>query len=516
MNTFTLNINSEKQRIDRYWELCVGSCHAATALRQDWREQLTRCHRELGFKYVRFHGLFNDDMSVLRTNLLGTEYILSFTNIDSIFDFLLSIGMKPFVELGFMPTALASGAQTIFHYKGNVTPPKSEEDWVWLIDSFLRHIIDRYGRDEVRQWFFEVWNEPNLCGDTASVGSFWAGSMEDYYRLYEITSKAIKAVDSALRVGGPATSNNAFIPEMLDFCEKNHVPIDFVSTHHYPTDVVLGYGVEDSGNFIERFMKTDLNDKEALKALAEEYTVFNKSLWEKVDRGVVTQMTRRAVSEARGLPLYYTEWSSLAGLASDGPFGASFAAKTIMDNMGLVQGYAYWTFSDIFEESGMPSRAFSGSFGLLTLQGIPKAPYRVFQLFHALGSEMYSDKYAAGTVDVYAFYKEESRSVQLLAVNHHSLLHTITEETFTLSLESIGDTPLHADILRVDDSHGNALAAWEAMGSPEYLTEAQRYALMAASELEAEHVLLPSEEGSAKLQLSLPPMGTALITVYLN
>lgn len=514
MNTFSLNINSEKHKIDRYWERVVGSCHAATALRADWREQLERAHRELGFEYVRFHGIFNDDMSVVKKNLLGTEYILSFTNIDNIFDFLLSIGMKPFIELGFMPEALASGDQTIFHYKGNITKPQDPERWAWLIDSFVRHLIERYGRGEVRQWFFEVWNEPNLGGEDLPGGSFWAGSMEDYFQLYKITAQAIKAVDSTLRVGGPATSNNAYVTETVEFCRKNNVPIDFISTHHYPTDVVLGYGVENSQNFIARLMETDPNDFEAVKKLSEDYSVFKKTLWEKVDRGVLTQMAKRAVEEAQGLPVYYTEWSSLSGIASDGAFGASFIAKTLMDNMGLVEAYAYWTFSDIFEESGMPSHAFHGGFGLLTLQGVPKAPYRVYQLLHKLGGEMFTASYNEGTVDIFAFYKTESRAVQLLAVNHHSLLHPIESEEITLRLEGVNTS--HADILRVDDDHANALAAWEAMGSPEYLDEGQKFALMAASALKREDLTLSAKDGATELKLTLPPMGTALITVYLN
>ena len=156
---YALNVNSATERVERYWEMCVGSCHAATALREDYRRQLTRCARELGFRYVRFHGIFDDDMSVMKKSpYLGT-YKLSFSNIDNIFDFLLEIGMKPFVELSFLPSCLKSGEQTIFHYQGVTTPPNDPEAWVWLIKSFLSHLIERYGRSEVRRWYFEVWND---------------------------------------------------------------------------------------------------------------------------------------------------------------------------------------------------------------------------------------------------------------------------------------------------------------------------------------------------------------------
>lgn len=293
------------------------------------------------------------------------------------------------------------------------------------------------------------------------------------------------------------------------------MPIDFVSTHHYPTDVVLGYGVEDSLNFVELFAKRDDQDPEAMADLAAQFEVFARDLWKRVDRGVVTRMTRRAVEEARGLPVYYTEWNSLAGLPSDGPFGASFIAKTILDGMGLVQGYSYWTFTDIFEEGGMPSAAFHGGFGLLTLQGVPKASYRVYQLLHMLGSAMYDARLAEGTLDVYALRKAESSAVQVLAVNHQSLMHDIADEAVELSLEGLGAREaVRVDILRVDEAHANALRAWREIGEPEYLREGQLAALMAASAMERECLAVPVVEGRIALPLDVPAMGVALVTLY--
>ncbi|HRT82660.1 MAG TPA: beta-xylosidase, partial [Oscillospiraceae bacterium] len=151
MHIFDLDLTSGRKPLDRYWEFCVGSCHATTALREDYRKMLTRCRKELGFRYIRFHGLFNDDMSVVIKPLFSEDIRLSFGNIDNIFDFLLSIGMKPFIELGFMPSALASGDSTVFHYKGNTSPPEDYDQWAWFIKEFINHLIDRYGLSEVRQ-----------------------------------------------------------------------------------------------------------------------------------------------------------------------------------------------------------------------------------------------------------------------------------------------------------------------------------------------------------------------------
>ncbi|MDF2472784.1 MAG: hypothetical protein K0R21_566 [Anaerocolumna sp.] len=518
MKHFTLDLSSATEPLYKNWEFCIGSCHASTALRADWQQQLTRCQREIGYRYIRFHGLFDDDMSVVRKPVFGSELLLSFVNIDKIFDFLLSINMKPFVEIGFMPECLASGTKTIFHYKGNTTPPRDYSQWSWLIDEFTKHLIQRYGRAEVRQWFFEIWNEPNLGGPDSPYG-FWSADMQEYFRLYKVTVEAIKGVDPFLKVGGPATSNNAWIPEMLEFCRESHTPIDFISTHHYPTDIVLGYGVEDSANFsnplkdLSKAVKR-MSDPETSEDFKKEYAVFQSHLWEHVDRGVLTEMTKRAVADAKGLPVYYTEWGSLAGLPSDGPFGASFISKTVLDGHGLAAGYSFWTFSDIFEENGQESHAFFGGFGLMTQHGIPKAPYRAFELLHELGNEIYK-KMADGTVDVYAVKKSVAGALQFMLVNHHSLLHPIETESIRLDLKHSGSC-ISAEIKRIDEKHANALAAWQQMGSIEYLSKGQAAALYAASEITTEHLEYYQEEEDITLDIELPPMGIALVTLYFN
>ena len=225
---FYVDQNAPKTRFDHYWEKCVGSCHAYTALREDYRMMLRKAKKDLGFQYVRFHGIFNDQMSVVREVEPG-KYEYNFVNIDNILDFLLSIDMKPFLELSFMPTPFASGDQTCFYYKGNVTMPKSFELWDGLIVELLKHLESRYGIEEMEKWFFEVWNEPDL-------DFFFAGSQEDYFLLYEHTARAVKSAGKNLKVGGPATANNEWIPDLISYCEKNSVPLDFISTHHYPSD----------------------------------------------------------------------------------------------------------------------------------------------------------------------------------------------------------------------------------------------------------------------------------------
>jgi xylan 1,4-beta-xylosidase len=516
MKNFELDFVSATIPFNHYWELCVGSCHAVTALREDYRRQLEQCRRELGFRYVRFHGLFDDDMSVLlQGNALMSrergDITLSFTNTDSIFDFLLSIGMKPFIELGFMPAALTSGSCAIFHYQGRTSPPDDYGKWQWLVEQFTAHCVERYGLGEVRQWFFEVWNEPNLGSPDSPMG-FWGGTMEEYFKLYKYAAEGVKKVDSRLRVGGPATSDNAWIKEFVQYCRDSQTPLDFISTHHYPTDFAVGYRHGAGAKLFGSGNGTAVTAEQREESI-KEFIQQDADKWKIVPRGILTAYCREAREEAAGLPLYYTEWNSGGGIESDGPFGASFVLKTCLDNHGLVEGYSYWTFSDIFEEGGMPHTPFHGGFGLLNLQGIPKAAYRAFELLHRLGSEIYATKLSEATVDVYALRKAESGCMQILAVNHQSLQQAIEPEEVSIRVSGLPGFA-EARVERIDESHGNALGRWRKLGSPDYPSREVVYDLLSASCLKAEKINCQARNGVVDIRLDLPGQGAALVSIY--
>ena len=443
----TISTGKPIGRVTQYWTKCVGSCHAATALREDWRRQLKTCREEFGFEYVRFHGLLDDDMSVCVRKAEGSiEY--SFFNVDSICDFLLEIGMKPFIELSFMPSALASGSKTIFHYRGNITPPKSYDEWGNLIGALAGHLVRRYGAEEVRKWFFEVWNEPNL-------DIFWAGTQQEYFRLYQSAALAIKNVDGELAVGGPATAVDAWIPEMREFCGRQGVPLDFISTHHYPTDASYGLGL----------------DMEEQMARSE--------------RGVLHPRVKKALREASPIPLYYTEWNcspSPRDPYHDTSYNAAFIVKTIADNLGLLDCYSFWTFSDIFEEGGLSSIPFHGGFGLLNIHGIPKPSYRAFQLLSHLKGERLGVAIdpEGSTVDCVASRSREGLTI--LISNHQIPLSPIRAEQVQLRVPGV-EGVRSASLLRIDEEHANPRRAWKEMGSPTYLDRGQIEALIKASEL---------------------------------
>src|SRR5262249_51617169 len=178
-----------------------------------------------GFQYVRFHGILDDDVAIYDEDKQGKP-VYNFSYVDQIYDGLLAAGVKPFVELSFMPYKLAA-RQDIqsFWYRPNVSPPKDYTKWDDLITQLMKHLVSRYGLDEVAKWYFEVWNEPNL--------DFWSGNpkQQTYFELYDHTVRDIKAVAPSVRVGGPATAQAAWVADMIRHAEQAHVPLDFVSTH---------------------------------------------------------------------------------------------------------------------------------------------------------------------------------------------------------------------------------------------------------------------------------------------
>jgi xylan 1,4-beta-xylosidase len=231
------------------WKRSWGSGHAALTLRDDWRQHLKMAVHDLGLQGVRYHGLFDDDQGPVVT----APGVYNFTLLDSTWDYMTSLGVKPIVELSFMPAWIAgcawtgkvggptSSSPTItvnptakpctaghFRYKGISAPPANGdyEPWYDLVKATVSHAVERYGVEEIRSWSFEVWNE--LWGMPFRGG--------DYMRLYNASAHAVKAVDSQIRVGGPATAQLGDVPEFVAACKEMNAPFDFVSTHHYPTD----------------------------------------------------------------------------------------------------------------------------------------------------------------------------------------------------------------------------------------------------------------------------------------
>lgn len=352
-------------------EYCVGTGRMGLALHKEYWEQLALVQKAIGFSHIRGHGLFCDDMAIYHEYKTedgqeGTEY--NFTYLDRVVDQYLELNIRPFLELGFMPEKLASGTQTQFYWKGNVTPPRDYGIWCDLVKATLRHLISRYGEKEVLSWPVEVWNEPNLTG-------FWEhADMEEYFRLYERTAYAVKEVHPELQVGGPAIcggSDEKWMTGFLSHCREKGLPLDFISRHHYTTELPVPDG---HYGYVELY-----TSEHAFGTLRDCRKMID------------------SYEEFKDLPFYITEFNTSyipTAPIHDTNENAAYLARMLSEIGDYCTGYSYWTFGDVFEEQGVPFTPFHGGFGLVANGCIPKPTFWTFYFYKRLkGTCVFRDEH---------------------------------------------------------------------------------------------------------------------------
>ncbi|MER5715419.1 xylan 1,4-beta-xylosidase [Streptomyces sp. NPDC002132] len=470
-------------RLPDAWRTCVGTGRIELALRRDYQDSLALLQREIGFRYIRGHGLLSDGMGVHRPyDHEGARHVHhSFTYVDQVVDAYLGLGIRPFLELGFMPTGLASGEQTVFWWKGNVTPPRSDREWAALVRATLAHLVDRYGLDEVRTWPIEVWNEPNLS-------DFWQSADEAaYHRLYEVTAHAVKEVDASLQVGGPAISPGAddWLLRFAEFTERRDVPVDFVSKHAYTSGPAqhVPFGSYQTLAPARQLLDQFATPRELLKG------------------------TRLAE-----LPVHITEFNS--SYCPDNPvhdtaFNAAYLAPVLAGGHEHADSFSYWTFSDTFEEAGVPTALFHGGFGLLTHRQVRKPTYHLYAFMARMGEELLTrgpdhlvTRHPDGRVTVLAWAPVDPSGTTPGPERH----------TLRLSVPLRGP---EAFVRRstVDEEHGNARTAWQRMGSPRSPRPHQLDVLHEAAEPARGHLRLPVEDGRTAVDLTLTRHEITLVEI---
>jgi xylan 1,4-beta-xylosidase len=436
--------------VDHFFDLAVGSDYPGTLLRDDSQTQLKLVADELGFRYVRFHAIFHDVLGTVRVEDGKTIY--DWTRIDKLYDNLLARHIKPFVELGFTPKGLATSENSIFYWHGNTSHPKPD-GWRDLISEFVHHIETRYGKHEVRTWFFEVWNEPNLSG-------FWeGGDQHAYFELYDLTAKTIKSIDPALRVGGPSTAGAAWVPEFLAHVKQSGAPVDFVTTHTY--------GVQ--GGFLDENGKSDTKLDPSPDAILGDV------------RRVRAQISASAFP---ALPLYFTEWSTSytpRDSVHDSYISGPYILTKLKASQGLVQGMSYWTYTDLFEEPGPPTAPFQGGFGLLNPNGIRKPAYFAYKYLHALQGQ------SLVSTDPEALISTKNGNMSAVIWEFEQPNQKVSNRSFfTKPIPAQPAAPVHLRVAHVDAKapyrlriyrtgyHANdAYTAYLEMGSPKDLNAAQ-------------------------------------------
>lgn len=503
--------NAPTTPTDFSWQMGFGNCHAYLLHRTDVCEHIKLAHDELGIQYIRCHGVLDDDMLTYQrmgdcrmfTSALGMNKIkeINFRQIGHVYDNLLACGVRPFVELSFMPSALARGKKLGLRYNPNICMPRSLEQWSDYIRRLIRFLLDRYGKTEVEQWYFEVWNEPDL-------GIFFAGSQKDYFHLYEATAKAVKSVDAKLRVGGPSTSACKWLPEFLDYCEEHNVPCDFVSTHHYPGDA-FGNFVNFSN--IKHMFSAAIDARKFDKPLSEAMRnmFFLPEDAKRWDKGALKKMDREARKNVGDRPLFITEWNSMAVFGSpvhDEKYSAAFAVKSCLDLDGSMDAYMFWCCSDLFEEMYMLPRPFVGSYGVVSNDGIPKPNFWGFKLL----SQLYPKRLAlmdTGELDCGAF--TDGQNVQMLLTPQSGDYFEKRHYDVNISLDFEMENVI---VQYIDDTHCNPKRLWQDLGSPDNLTREQVVEIREKSALCSEPLSFRSADGKTELSVSLSTNDVMLIT----
>ena len=468
-DTVVIDAAAPAHPFPHFWEQMFGSGRAILSLRDSYRQDLHAVHQITNFEYVRFHAIFHDEVGVYDENSQG-QPVYNFSYVDQIYDGLLASGVKPFVELSFMPNKLAAAPKLhAFWYKPNVNPPKDWSKWDAFITAFGEHLVKRYGIDEVATWYFEVWNEPNL--------DFWAGEPKQstYWELYDHTVTAIKKVSAKLRVGGPATAQAAWVDAFIQHCTQNSIPVDFVSTHVYGND-----------------SSTDVFN-------TNEDIPLNKM----VCRAVRKVHDQIRASAKPSLPLIWSEFNASyknEPEVTDSIYMGPWLAGTIQQCDGLVDILSYWSFSDVFEEQGVVKTPFYGGYGLMAEDSIPKPAFDVFKILHNLGDQRLSLDSDSALVT-----RDKNGSLVIALWNYDLPDHAGQGKTIHLRLKN--SKARHASIWRVDAEHGDVHGVYKKLHEPSYPTQDEIRELRAAAEIKPETRDLKNGE----LALPIPAHGLAVI-----
>lgn len=454
---YAIDVSNKTLKLEHHWKKLMTIGKAKECLYTDVQAQLNLVKKATNFEYLRFHGLFDDEMMIYGENELG-EPEFNFLYTDKLFDFLQGIDVKPFVELGFMPGELAENQdETVFYKKSIISKPKNMEKWKLLIKNFIIHNEDRFGIDEVQQWYFEVWNEPDFY-------VFWRGTFEDYCLLYKNTYQTIKGLNPAYKVGGPSVNNIDYFQGFLDFCMNENCIPDFITFHcysHDEIDINKKKKLSEDGSFEFGYISRDEN------FLKNKILKLKQILAEK---------------QMEEVEIHLTEWNSTAfhrDLTNDTSFKAAFIVKNLLENMDTIGSFGYWTASDLIEEQRAAIPAFHGGLGLISNKSIPKPAYYAYEFLGKLGDEMI----AAG--EGY-FVTKSPKGYQLILYHycHFDMLYCMNQHAnidikdrynvfldrddiqLKLILSGLEKGTYKVKMHRLNRENGSAFDKWVEMGAP--------------------------------------------------
>lgn len=469
------------------WRECICVGRAAEILHASVQAQLRMVQKEIGYRHVRFHASFHDELGVVAANPDGSVRY-RWALVDQVYDFLVESGFQPIVELNPMPTAIASNSDTFFHYKMNITPPKTWQAWEDLCYACANHFVERHGMETVKGWLFEVWNEPNL------QGSFWRGSIEDYYQLYAASVRGIKRVHPDLKVGGPASAGTAMALPFAQWCRDNNVALDFLSTHNYPMGEYGTYPRREGSPFrpgmafVEEFSKcrADL-DANGFAAIPNIVTEWN---------------TQHCDPQGKAKWVGTSDTSRL--------FSASAALHYAVATDPFVDALGYWTVNDSMAEAAVTSEPFGPRnqyYGMLTIDGLPKAAFHAFKFLNRMNGPRLQGIPTERPELANGLITDETVTTRALLWNFHEPLSPTHEWQGTLPLPVPENMAVDGKVLVVTAlltaGAGSLYETWQALGGPVSLTRIESEAMCAAAQPRHHIHKLPVSNGHVLLPFSL-------------
>lgn len=502
--TLNIDVAQVKGELSRTPLRMVNAGRAAEGLRKDWQDQLRITKKECGFDQIRFHGILNEEMDFYKEDAQGNPQY-NWAKIDTLYDFLVEIGMKPFVELSFMPAALRSNDQTTCYWKAFKSPPNSYPKYEALIEAFVRHLQDRYGHDEVKTWSFEVWNEPNLK-------NFFTGDQAEYFKLYATAARAVKRVSPDYRIGGPSTAGTGWVKEFMDYCEQNNVPVDFISTHFYGNYIV------DVAKEAQFNIWANEGQKKLFLMKPDPDSVPNKvkGVREGIDASV----------KYKGLPLEFDEWSPSFNPIDpihDAYQSTPYMLNSLKKTEDVAASMAYWCFSDIIEEIGpVPTGYLLGNWGLMDTHGLRKPAYFTYKYINQLG------KTELANSDPASWACKSGDDIQLLLWNYKlldskgepnnsfykKLFPSEVQENSNINIVNVPNGDYNIEFYRVGYQSNDYYTAYAQMGKPKKPSDEQVQKLIEAqSDQPIKTSRIKVMEGKLDLQFDLRENDTYLIKI---
>ncbi|HYP77906.1 MAG TPA: carbohydrate-binding protein [Polyangiaceae bacterium] len=499
--TLTVDAATSPSGNPHFWSACVGTGTASLTLRADLQSHYKLANRELGMLRVRGHGVFDDDMGVFHGT--GATPTYDWSKFDTYLAAIAAAGMRPIMELSFMPKDLAKSGDSR-------DPARDLTVYKQFIQAVVQHTVDKFGAADVGKWYWEVWNEPNYSG-------FWNGTMNDYFLMYDAAAAGAVAALPNIKIGGPATTQGSTtqMGDFLKHVKTSGARMTFVSSHAYgggaAATAPANFGINDNNGRV----------------------------------GVITG-NGYSTDEIESLN---TEWNtSYAGqggntadncVSMDTHANAAFILKSVKlladQNKGdkpPLSIFSYWAVSDVFGEySGDAGSYIQGQggnlpfgsvFGLLTYQGVRKAAYNAFKMLNYTGSKLLSVTGGKGTsdgVDGMASISADNSEVAIIVYNYYSTINTTGMDSVTLNVNGLpfAGKNIFVTQFAIDADHSNPYGVWASQGKPKNPTEAQWQAMRAAQHLAlAKPVATAAGAATYSTTLTVPKQGAAMILLSLK